>query len=274
MRPLEVLLAVLNCVALLLLLLPRTRMKRTTQFLPFAAVLTAVGQYLWEGARWQLVPAYVVAVALLSYSMFAMRRYDSAEHRAPPWVRTAFAAVGVGALIFAIVLPSAVPVFGFPPPTGPYAIGTVTYHMVDQARAEIFTANPSDHRELMVQVWYPASASATAKRAPYLQDGKIIAPLAKLLRMPGFVFTHLRLVATNAVSSAPVAVGAPNYPVLIFSPGRGGFRQHNTFQVEELVSHGYIVVAIDHPYAEAGMDFPDGRRVPLDPRMLNRRFIR
>jgi hypothetical protein len=27
--------------------------------------------------------------------------------------------------------------------------------------------------------------------------------------------------------------------------GRGGYRQHNTLQVEELVSHGYIVAAID-----------------------------
>lgn len=35
----------------------------------------------------------------------------------------------------------------------------------------------------------------------------------------------------------------------------------NTFQVEELVSHGYIVVAIDQPYAAASVIFPDGRQV-------------
>jgi predicted dienelactone hydrolase len=35
----------------------------------------------------------------------------------------------------------------------------------------------------------------------------------------------------------------------------------NTFQVEELVSHGYIVAAIDQPYAAAAVVFPDGRQV-------------
>jgi len=61
--------------------------------------------------------------------------------------------------------------------------------------------------------------------------------------------------------------------VLIFSPGRGGFRQHNTLQVEELVSHGYVVAAIDHPYAAAGVVFPDGRRAAFDPRMADGAFV-
>jgi hypothetical protein len=39
----------------------------------------------------------------------------------------------------------------------------------------------------------------------------------------------------------------------------------NTFQVEELVSHGYIVAAIDHPYTTAVVVFPDGRRATMPP---------
>lgn len=42
--------------------------------------------------------------------------------------------------------------------------------------------------------------------------------------------------------------------------GSRGFRQHNTFQVEELVSHGYIVAAIDQPYTAAKVVFPDGHQ--------------
>jgi Platelet-activating factor acetylhydrolase, isoform II len=52
-----------------------------------------------------------------------------------------------------------------------------------------------------------------------------------------------------------------SYPVLIFMEGLNGLRQMNTFQVEELVSHGYIVAAIDQPYAAAEVVFPDGRKV-------------
>ena len=49
-----------------------------------------------------------------------------------------------------------------------------------------------------------------------------------------------------------------SYPVLIFMEGLNGLRQMNTFQVEELVSHGYTVAAIDQPYAGAEVVFPDG----------------
>ena len=47
--------------------------------------------------------------------------------------------------------------------------------------------------------------------------------------------------------------------MLLFLEGATGFRQMNAFQVEHLVSHGYIVVAIDQPGAAAAVVFPDGR---------------
>ena len=81
------------------------------------------------------------------------------------------------------------------------------------------------------------------------------------LTVPSFPFTHLKYITTNAIPSAPVAHDEPSYPVLIFMEGLSGLRQMNTFQVEELVSHGYIVAAIDQPYAAAEVVFPDGRQV-------------
>jgi len=39
----------------------------------------------------------------------------------------------------------------------------------------------------------------------------------------------------------------------------------NTFQIEELTSHGYIVVAIDQPYAAAVVVFPDMRQATVLP---------
>jgi predicted dienelactone hydrolase len=77
----------------------------------------------------------------------------------------------------------------------------------------------------------------------------------------------LKYVSTNAFPAAAAADGP--FPVLIFSHGRGGFRQHNTMQVEELVSHGYVVATIDHPYAASGVVFPGGRLAPFDPRMFD-----
>lgn len=169
--------------------------------------------------------------------------------------------LGLLVLAVAIALPIALPVFRFPHPSGPYEIGTLTYHWVDTSRAEIFTADPNARRELMVQIWYPAQGKASSPRAPYVQDADTLAlALARLKHLPEFVFGQLKNVTTNAIPSAPVADDEPNYPVLIFLEGANGFRQMNTFQVEELASHGYVVAAIDQPYTAASVVFPDGHQ--------------
>jgi pimeloyl-ACP methyl ester carboxylesterase len=276
MRTFETLFLLLNLLAFISLLLPRWRFMRAARFLPVAAVLTAIAQWLLEGARWQLAPAYTVSAGLFFYLLSTHgRARDHAPASGPLRQLGRIVTAGICALALTLttLIPIAVPIFRFPSPTGPYAIGTLTYPLLDQHRAEVFTADPSDRRELMVQVWYPAKPSPSKERVRYMADGSVLAPLAQLLNLPGFVFTHLNYVPTYAVLSASVADGAQTYPVLIFSHGRGGFRQHNTFQVEELVSQGYIVAAIDHPYAAAGVDFPDGRRARFDSRMLDRSFI-
>jgi dienelactone hydrolase len=91
--------------------------------------------------------------------------------------------------------------------------------------------------------------------------------------LPAFVFGHLRYVRTNAQVGAPVADGSARFPVLVCAHGRGGFRQEDTWLVEELVSSGYVVACMDQPHAASGVDLPGGRRVPLDPRMMGRRFV-
>jgi hypothetical protein len=99
------------------------------------------------------------------------------------------------------------PVFRFPQPTRPDAIGTLTYHWVDAARPEVFTADPHDRRELMVQLWYPAKGDPAAPRAPYIQDADAVASaLARLRKLPASTLGHLQDVTNNAVPSAQ-----PNY---------------------------------------------------------------
>jgi predicted dienelactone hydrolase len=83
-----------------------------------------------------------------------------------------------------------------------------------------------------------------------------------------YFFSYLKYVKTNAIAAAPAADAGSRFPVLIFLEGYTGVRQQNTFQVEELVSHGYIVAALDQPDAAAAVIFPDGHQIPNDPRML------
>lgn len=163
----------------------------------------------------------------------------------------------------AVLLPVLLPVFTFPQPGGAYAIGTVTYHWVDSSRSEGFTQAADDHRELVVQVWYPAKPSPSLERARYLPEaGRTTAALERVFDLPRSALRALGSVRTHATLDAPVA-GTGRFPVLLFLEGLGGFRQMNTFQVEHLVSRGYVVVALDQPYTAAVVSFPDGRAVEM-----------
>jgi len=133
---------------------------------------------------------------------------------------------------------------------------------VDTSRQEVFSTDTNARRELIVQIWYPAKKDSTSSSTPYIQDAAAVAiALARLHNYPDFLFKHLNYVTTNATESVSVADNKPIYPVLIFLEGLTGYRQMNTFQVEELVSNGYIVVGIDQPGAAASVVFPDGHQI-------------
>lgn len=261
MRPLEILLLLANVLTFLVLVVPKLSVVRWTGYVALTALLIAALQVLLERYRWQMVPAYVLTG--IFFLIWLLQNIATARAPVNRLVVAFAALLGVLGLVVAIVLPIIIPVFRFPPPSGPYGIGTVTYHWVDTSRQEVFTANPKDKRELMVQLWYPAEENPSAPRAPYMQDARALATwMAWLLhvRLPEFMSGQLT-VTTNATPSAPVAQDEKSYPVLIFTEGLSGFRQQNTFQVEELISHGYIVAAMDQPYAAASVVFPDGRQV-------------
>jgi dienelactone hydrolase len=62
-------------------------------------------------------------------------------------------------------------------------------------------------------------------------------------------------------------MGAP-FPVILFNHAWRGRRTNDTFLIEELASHGYVVASIDHTYNANLVAFPDGRVVhgiaPID----------
>ena len=264
MRPLEVLLLLVTSLAFMALAVPLPRTLRWMRHAAPAAAGMAIAQALAEGQRWQMFPAYALAVAFVLIWIaprFAPPGWRTAQTARHPMLATVAIVLGAMGLAIAVALPMAMPVFRFPPPDGPYGIGTLTYHWVDRSRSEVFALNPSLRRQLMVQIWYPARANPSASHAAYMPDADAVtAAFARIQGKPAFVFGHFKYVTTHAMPSARAAADSPRYPVLLFLEGATGFRQMNTFQVEHLVSHGFIVVAIDQPGAAAAVVFPDGHQ--------------
>ena len=197
----------------------------------------AVVVVLWkhfnvEGVHWQVFPLYL-ALGLLVVVQFAMLHE---EHGAPvvkasAWIAFACCALS---LAFSWVLP----MFDLPKPTGKYAVGTYSGSMHDRTRGPDAVAHPTreHNREVVVQFWYPAEPKTGIGLARY----------ADVSELKG-KFSYKSAIRTNSLLEAkPVMSEA--FPVLLFNPRWAGARVQNTFLAEDLASHGYIVVALDHPY--------------------------
>jgi predicted dienelactone hydrolase len=71
----------------------------------------------------------------------------------------------------------------------------------------------------------------------------------------------LETVKFNAMADSAPLVRRGGWPVVLFSPGFGIGRELYTGLIEDLASHGYVVVAIDHPHDANIVQFPDGHVV-------------
>ena len=146
-----------------------------------------------------------------------------------------------------------------PAPTGSYGVGVVAHTVTDPRRREIFTADTSDIRRFPVRVYYP-SAKAACAPGPYFPPALGEVYTAEFNLKPGFE----RSVRAHACADAPIISGSVRFPVILFSHGLG----HTNFSyrsiIEDLVSHGNIVVAVDHTHGGRGIHFPDGEVVKRD----------
>ncbi|MFI8456101.1 alpha/beta hydrolase family protein [Kitasatospora sp. NPDC085464] len=150
-----------------------------------------------------------------------------------------------------------------PVPTGPCPVGTVPLHLCDTARPDPI-AGPGRFRELMATVWYPARvADADAyPLAPWMTAGALKA----FLDDAGFPLDPSLAPLTSGHQGAPVHRTGHRLPVVVFSHGSGSHRADHTVVCQELASHGYAVVTVDHTH-DGFTEFPDGTVLTPDDRV-------
>ena len=150
--------------------------------------------------------------------------------------------------------------FVLPTPTGRAAVGTTSWVLVDSTRRETFTGNALP-RSVEVIAWYPAKAAAPGSqtaRAPYLREGTIeAATFATAMSKPG-AFDHLAAVLTHASIDASPSGVPKSLPVLVFSHGYTGPVSAYSALLEDLASHGYIVLSVGHSYEAVAVRQADG----------------
>lgn len=244
MRPLEglVLLAFVPLLAQPLLA-ERWRQGRTAWIVGLLPALFSLLHALLEGWRTQMIPLYLLALAALAVQVSATRQRPR---------KRMFILFGVLLAACALLPAWVLPVFHLPRPTGPYLVG-VTERVV----------KTEPGRRLMTTVWYPATAKSAP--APLTHEpAQVAAGLGQAFGLPSasLFLQHLKYLTVNASTDVPAVKKA--FPVLVFSPGLTGLRLQNSETFQELASHGFIIVALDHTDAAAVTVFPDGEVHPFN----------
>jgi predicted dienelactone hydrolase len=252
MRPLEIVIPILLVVYLLW---PHAR-PMIVRFAPAAALIITLAHFTLEGYRWQMIPLYALTLILTVLSFFMSDIKPLAQG-------------GILILVFiSTALPILLPVPKIAAPGGALEVGTTNYEFTDSGRKELYSGK-DEPRRFMVQVWYPAKVTATARHAPWMSESKIYATeISGFLGLPSFFLDHLALSISPAYLDVPLAETSKPYPVILFSHGWNGFNAQNTGQAVELASHGYVVIATQHTYGAVITVFPDGTIAPNNPKAL------
>jgi dienelactone hydrolase len=145
----------------------------------------------------------------------------------------------------------------FPPPSGPYAVGTFSRMLTDPSRSNRFGV--PTNRSFMVTFWYPAQVQPNARVAYASYSDR---QLAERRAYWGAYTNRVPALVSHARSSPLVAANPDRFPVVIYSHGLGdqqgrAVRTENTEKVQELASHGYVVLAADHTDTYATVLPPD-----------------
>jgi alpha-beta hydrolase superfamily lysophospholipase len=155
-----------------------------------------------------------------------------------------------------------------PTPSGPFAVGRNTHYWTDSARSEPLSPREGARREIKVHVWYPAASIPDARQTvPYIDAlGSISKAIPRqalegLFRPASYAAVEESPPATHAIEGAAIPSSRDKYPVLLFSHGLGNTTTLYTAEIEDLVSHGYVVAAIDHTYDAAFVVFSADRVV-------------
>ncbi|KAI0466845.1 hypothetical protein F4859DRAFT_286193 [Xylaria cf. heliscus] len=143
-----------------------------------------------------------------------------------------------------------------PPPTGKYNIG-VSKHTIEHYNPRDPLAPNNVSTAFLATIYYPTLQKPHGPPQPYLEPELAAIMELQFNYSAGFLSTF----TSHIQPDAPFLKG-PQLPTLLFGPGGGGPpAAGNTILISELVSHGYTVVGLDHPFEQPFLRYTNGTGV-------------
>lgn len=184
--------------------------------------------------------------SLQSASPASARRLRRTRLPSPRRAIAAIVLLAVGALVSTAL--STLAYLRLPAPTGSFGVGREATVLVDAARSETHTPATDDPRNVRLVAWYPTETRGGAP-GPYMSALEAIADgLVASGELNAVQVAALGAAASNATDGAPISQARATWPLVILSPGNATNVEFYGTIAEELASHGFAVVGVDHPY--------------------------
>ncbi|MEG0254987.1 MAG: hypothetical protein RR554_05810 [Vagococcus sp.] len=238
-------------------------LKQYKKIILSAEIVVLILSLVVDGYRWQLLPVYVLSfvinlVLLLSKNKTCIKKNST--------IKVILKVASTIVVTVAVLAPFYMfPIFNFPVPTGQYKVGTKSIMLTKNK-------NQLTEKDMMIQFYYPADKESS-KKADYSTDIEALRhELARTQGMPNIVTGHLKYIKTHSYLDAKV-VSDKKFPLLIFSHGMTLYNRQNTFQLEELASHGYVIAAVNYTKDSANTLFPTKEYVPYEEKELTLDYL-
>lgn len=251
MQVFEILLLLASVLYLILNFFSRIAIKKP--LLIGGLIILFFAHLIFEGLRWQMIPAYLIWIFAI------ITAFKQKTMRSKPALRVIKGMGFILILILAVALPSIFPVFKLPELNGDYRVGTRDL-LLKFNRDEVITEAASDRRKIMAKIWYP-SKETNDQRDLYIDEGGRHG-FAQKYGLPDGTFDYLDKIETQVYRGTSIADG--KFPVLIFSHGYNSIANNYYALLNEVASHGYVIIALNHTYESTGSTFPDGSEVYFD----------
>lgn len=122
--------------------------------------------------------------------------------------------------------------------TGMYSVGTKSIKVSDPKRLML---RGNKQKEWKIQLFFPSDESKNT--FPYMPE-----------TLDDGIVQNVKVLVHANSNAKPITT--KKLPVILFLPGRGALSQKYTILLEELASHGFLVIAFDQPYVANYVRFP------------------
>lgn len=234
-----------------------THKEKSIKVLENLTVLSLVGHFLVEKARWQMYGVYILVFIL------AITSYKELQDRIKG--KKVFRIFGVFIVVLSFILICLFPIRHIEKPTGEYRVGTISMDVEDKERIEKYGERKGENRKIRLQFWYPTVEDAKGETEKWIVDGKIVPRmLMEVYKAPKISLDYITYIESNSIKEAPIHENIGKMPVVIISHGWTGFRNLHTDLAEMFASRGYLAISIDHSYGSVGLVYEDGETVKVD----------